>query len=181
MGGFTRKSPEELYRRWVPFGMLTSHSRCHGDPPKEPWEYSDDFKNVFKKSVELKYALFPYIKEQSQLSAKNGFPLMRTLFFEYPQDPIAWDIEDEYLFGEKILVAPLFKQNQTGKKVYLPAGEWVNYFDKTKAYTGGTYHHVSQTDLPILVFVKKGATITHAPIAECMTKIDWSKVYDVRY
>lgn len=181
IGGFTRKSPEELYKRWMPFGMLTSHSRCHGDPPKEPWEYSDDFKNSFRKSVELKYALMPYIKEQSIKSASSGFPLSRTLFFEYPEDEIAWDIEDEYMFGEDMLVAPLFKEGQSERRVYLPEGEWVNYFDKSEVYSGGKYYSMKMNELPIIVLVKKGAVIKHAEIAKSMRHIDWSNISEIEY
>ena len=102
IGGFTQRSPEDLYLRWLAFGMLTSHSRCHGQPPKEPWEYGEEFTDMFRKIVEFKYSLLPYILEQSLESLEKGFPLLRTLFFEYPDDKTAWYIDDEYFFGDKI-------------------------------------------------------------------------------
>ena len=181
IGGFTQKSPEELYKRWAPFGMLTSHSRAHGAPPKEPWEYSDDFKDSFRKSVELKYKLMPYILEESKKASENGWPLMKTLFFEYPEDEIAWGIEDEYLFGEQLLVAPLFKENQTSRKVYLPKGTWVNYFDKNEEFSGGQYHFIESKELPIIVLVKKGAKIKHVPVADCVRDIDWNSCTEIEY
>ena len=180
IGGFTQKSPEDLYSRWPPFGMLTSHSRCHGQPPKEPWDYSDKFKDIFRRSVELKYKLFKYIKDESMEAIKKGFPLLRTLFFEYPQDRIAWDIEDEYFFGSKILVAPLFEDNATGRDVYLPEGEWVDFFTK-EAYSGGRYLRVNSTELPIILLVKKGESIPLVEVAECMDRIDLDKVNYVQY
>lgn len=180
MGGFTLTSPEELYTRWAAFGMLTSHSRCHGNPPKEPWEYSEAFTNTFRKSVELKYALMPYIKEQSLKSIEKGHPLLRTLFFEYPQDETAWYIEDAYFFGEDILVAPLMKANQYSRKVYLPEGIWVDYFTREEV-EGGKWHTLSTGEVPIIVMVKKGAQINHVPVAQCTRDIEWDKEYSITY
>ena len=160
--------------------MLTSHSRCHGQPPKEPWDYSDKFKDIFRRSVELKYKLFKYIKDESMEAIKKGFPLLRTLFFEYPQDRIAWDVEDEYFFGSKLLVAPLFEDNATGRDVYLPEGEWVDFFTK-EAYSGGRYLRVNSTELPIVLLVKKGESIPLVEVAECMDRIDLDKVSYVQY
>lgn len=180
IGGFTQKSPEELYARWAPFGMLASHSRCHGQPPKEPWEYSKDFLDIFRKSVELKYQLFPYIKQEASESVKKGFPLLRTLFFEYPEDQMAWDIEDEYLFGSKILVAPLFEANQHTRKVYLPQGRWVDFFSK-ETYHGGGYVSVGMTELPIIILVKKGSRIPLVQTADHIEAIDWNSMYYQEY
>lgn len=180
IGGFTQKSPEELYARWIPFGMLTSHSRCHGQPPKEPWEYSEELLDVFRKSVELKYQLFPYIKQEAEEAAEKGFPLLRTLFFEYPEDRMAWDIEDEYMFGSKLLVAPLFEANQTAREVYLPQGEWVDFFSKD-IYEGGRYVSVGVTELPIIILVRKGSRIPLVQVAEHIGGIDWKSMYDREY
>ena len=171
IGGFTQKSPEELYGRWTAFGMLTSHSRCHGNPPKEPWEYSKEFTHLFRKSVELKYSLLPYIKEQSLKSIEKGYPLLRTLFFEYPDDDTSWLIDDEYFFGSDLLVAPIMKANTTERRVYLPQGTWVNYFTKEELQ-GGTWYTIAITELPIIVMVKKGAKINHVPVAQCTRDID---------
>lgn len=180
IGGFTQKSPEELYKRWLPFGMLSSHSRTHGQPPKEPWEYSDELKGVFKKSVELKYTLLAYILEESEKSIKYGYPLLRTLFFENPEDEICWNIEDEYYFGTKMLVAPLFKENEDTRKVYLPEGEWVNYYTKEK-YIGNKYYNITAKELPILIFVKSGSEIEMLEVAESIDKINWESKYVVKF
>lgn len=180
IGGFTLKSPEDLYSRWIPFGMLTPNSRCHGQPPKEPWAYSDRFLDIFRRSVELKYQLFPYVKEEAQVSCENGYPLMRTLFFEYPEDQIAWDIEDEYFFGSRMLVAPLFEEGQQGRSVYLPEGEWVDFFTK-ETYDGGRVVSMESSELPIIVLVKKGSKIPMVPVAQYAEAIDWDSQYERQY
>lgn len=180
IGGFTSTSPEDLYNRWAAFGMLTSHSRCHGVPPKEPWEYGEKFTNSFRKSVEMKYSLIPYIKQQSLKCVKNGYPLVRTLFFEYPKDDTSWFIEDEYMFGDSLLVAPLMEDEKYTRKVYLPKGNWVNYHTKQELQ-GGDWYNIEAKDIPIIVMVKKGAIIDHIPVFLCTKDIDWSKQYSIKY
>ncbi|WP_156299683.1 glycoside hydrolase family 31 protein [Streptobacillus canis] len=180
IGGFTFKSPENLYKRWIPFGMLTSHSRTHGQPPKEPWEYTNEFKEIFRKSVELKYQLLPYILKESKYASEKGYPLLRTLFFEYPTDEFAWNIEDEYLFGRDILVAPLFEENKDLRKVYIPEGIWIDYFTKEK-YNGNKYYEIKSTDLPIIILIKEGSKIPMIPVYQSTDFIDWSKEYIVEF
>lgn len=179
IGGFVQKSPEELYRRWLPFGMLTSHSRCHGAPPTEPWEYSEDFLDLFRQCAELKYRLMPYIRLQAEECCENGFPMLRALFFEFPQDPGAWLIEDEYFFGSDLLVAPLFETGQTERAVYLPIGEWADYFSGER-YSRG-WHMIKTGRIPIILLVKAGSVIPHIPSAQYTDEIDWSEVEYISY
>jgi alpha-D-xyloside xylohydrolase len=179
IGGFVQKSPEAIYRRWLPFGMLTSHSRCHGAPPKEPWNYNESFTDAFRLSTELKYILMPYIINQAKISSENGWPMLRTLFFEYPCDPTSWLIEDEYLFGQDILVAPLMEET-TGRSVYCPPGTWIDYQTGQK-YTGSQWHNIDAADIPCVILIRSGATIPFIPVAQCIDQMDWSKVEEVKY
>ncbi len=177
IGGFVQKSPEAIYRRWLPFGMLTSHSRCHGAPPKEPWHYSESFTEAFRAAVELKYRLMPYVIAQAKESAANGWPLLRTLFFEFPQDPTAWLIEDEYFFGSDILVAPLMEETN-GRQVYLPPGTWIDYQTR-QAWPGGQWHWIAPEKIPCVILVRAGAVVPHAPLAPCTDQIAWDRVEPV--
>ena len=100
MGGFVKSTPEDLYCRWLPFGFLTSHTRAHGAPPTEPWLYdSKRVQDVFRKSAEMKYRLMPYVYAQAKECTEKGLPMLRALFVEFPDDPGAWKVDDEYLFG----------------------------------------------------------------------------------
>jgi alpha-D-xyloside xylohydrolase len=119
IGGFPYPSPPELYLRWLAFGVLTSHSRCHGMPPTEPWEYGEEFTKEFRRIVEMRYRLMPYVYAQARLCSERGYPMLRTLFFEYPEDPACWTVEDEYMFGRDLLVAPLMEETRS-RNVYLP-------------------------------------------------------------
>jgi alpha-D-xyloside xylohydrolase len=128
MGGFVNSTPEELYSRWLPFGFLTSHTRAHGAPPTEPWLYDSKLvQNVFRKSAEMKYKLMPYVYAQAKECTEKGLPMLRALFVEFPEDPSAWKVEDQYMFGSQILVAPLLETGITSRLVYLPQGKWIDY------------------------------------------------------
>jgi len=177
IGGFAAKTPEELYRRWMPFGMLTSHSRCHGQPPKEPWEYSAAFMDDFRRADELKYRLMPYIIEQAKDASARGLPMVRALFIEYPSDPGSWQVEDEYLFGSDILVAPLMEAGLAARDVYLPPGQWVDYQTR-KVYAGG-WHNIVAGQIPIVMLVRDGAVIPHIKLAQSTAQMDWSSVEKV--
>jgi alpha-D-xyloside xylohydrolase len=179
IGGFTSKSPEELYRRWVPFGMLTSHSRCHGAPPKEPWEYSAAFLDDFRRADEMKYRLMPYIYAQAKDSTERGLPMVRALFIEYPGDPGAWQVDDEYLFGADILVAPLFETETTGRNLYLPQGQWLDY-QSGKLYAAG-WHRIEAGRIPIVMLVREGAVIPQMQATLSTSRLDWSKLEMVVY
>ncbi len=174
IGGFVTQTPEELYRRWLPFGMLSSHSRTHGHPPKEPWHYGEDFTDAFRDAVELKYKLMPYVYAQAKHSSENGLPMVRALFIEYPDDPGSWLIEDQYLFGSDILVAPLFEDEMTDRSVYLPPGKWIDY-QTGKSYPGG-WHRIAAGDIPIVMLVRDGAVIPHAQTAQSTKDINWSEL-----
>jgi alpha-D-xyloside xylohydrolase len=173
IGGFVLKTPEDIYRRWTPFGMLTSHVRTHGAPPTEPWEYGEDFTNAFRKATNLRYELMPYIYAQSKQCSENGWPMMRALFVEYPDDAGSWVVDNEYLFGSDILVAPMF-ENGTSRDVYLPAGEWIDY-QTGKVYAAG-WHNITVGDIPIVMLVKNGAVIPHIELAQSTAFMDWSKL-----
>lgn len=174
IGGYSRITPENLYRRWLPFGLLSSHSRCHGAPPTEPWEYGEDFMNEFREMVELRYELMPYVYTQANVSSENGYPMIRTMFFEFPNDPTAWLVEDQYMFGSDLLVAPLMEETKE-RNVYLPAGEWVNYLTG-ETYGGNQWIEMRAEKLPVLLLVRAGAVLPKVAVAQNTKDINWDEV-----
>lgn len=173
-GGFVDRAPRDLYRRWLPFAALTSQTRCHGAPPREPWEYDDEFVDDFRRAIDMKYRLMPYIYDQAKQCSELGHPMLRTLFFEFPDDPTSWLIEDEYMFGTDLLVAPLFSESNS-RRVYLPPGRWIDY-QTGGVFDGGQWHHITAGEVPIIVLVKDGAVIPQVPVAQSTGQIDWSQV-----
>ena len=178
VGGFTANSvaamDKNLFARWLAFGMLTSHSRCHGIAPKEPWNYGDDFMNQFRTEDEMKYKLMPYVYAQAKDSSEHGLPMVRALFVEFPNDPGSWNVDDEYLFGSSILVAPLMHENETGRDVYLPPGDWIDY-QSGKNYSGG-WQKIEAGEIPGIILVRDGTVIPQIKLAQSTMQLDWSNL-----
>jgi len=175
VGGFVAQPSVDLYRRWLAFGVLTSHTRCHGAPPREPWAYGETFIDDFRRAVELKYRLMPYIYAQAVRSSAEGHPMLRTLFFEFPEDPTSWFIEDQYLLGEALLVAPLFEDGAKGRQVYVPPGTWIDY-QTGRVYEGARWHWIEAGPVPIIVLVRDHTVLPHIELAQSTMTMDWRRV-----
>jgi alpha-D-xyloside xylohydrolase len=175
IGGFSGAPKEELFRRWTFLGMFTSHSRVHGFPPREPWEFSEAFAKDFRKMVEMRYRLMPYIIAQSMAAAARGWPVLKALFLNYPDDPAAWIPEDQFLFGDDMLVAPIMEENTHQRKVYLPRGKWIDYQTHIP-YEGGAWAEIPEGELPGIVLVREGSVIPHIALAQSTAYMDWSKI-----
>ena len=171
-GGFVARAPRDLYRRWLAFGVLTSHTRTHGAPPREPWEYDEAMVVDFRRAVELKYALMPYIYAEAVESSARGWPMLRSLFFEQPDDPTSWLIEDEYMLGSRLLVAPLMDSSTT-RRVYVPAGSWIDY-QTHRVYEGGRWHAITAGAIPIVLLVKNHTVLPHLAVAQSTAAMNWS-------
>jgi alpha-D-xyloside xylohydrolase len=178
IGGFVKRSPENLYARWAAFGLLSSHSRSHGAPPKEPWEYSPEFLKTFRLTDEMRYKLMPYIYAQAKDCTERGLPMVRALFVEYPNDPGSWLIDDEYLFGSDMLVAPLFEDVKE-RDVYLPPGKWIDY-QSGKEYNTG-WNKIKNGPVQAVILIREGAVIPHIKLAQSTMQMDWSTLELVSY
>ena len=178
VGGFTATSVEgmdkDLFARWLAFGMLSSHSRCHGIAPKEPWLYGQEFMNKFRVIDEMKYKLMPYVYAQAKDSSEHGLPMVRALFVEFPDDPGSWNVDDEYFYGSQILVAPLLHNGETTRDVYLPPGMWIDY-QSGKNYSGG-WQKIEAGKIPEIILVRDGAVIPHIALAQSTAQMDWSQI-----
>jgi len=172
VGGFVSRPSPGLYLRWLAFGALSSHMRCHGTAPKEPWEYGAETMNAARRIIEMRYRLMPYIYAQAKASAGQGLPMLRALFVEYPDEPGAWHVDDEYLFGTDILVAPLLHEGERVRWVYLPQNTWIEYHTG-KSYSPG-WHKIAAGELPVIMLVRDGAAIPHTELAQSTMQMDWS-------
>ncbi len=172
LGGFVKSSEPELYLRWAAWGALTSHSRCHGAPPTEPWHYGEDFTAQFRNIIAWKYRLLPYIYAQAKLASEQGLPMMRPLFMDFPEDRTAWTVDDQYLFGEQMLVAPLFSSERR-RSVYVPAGTWYDLFSG-QAVSGGCWHQLEAGEIPIIALMAEGSALPTAAVAQNTGNLDWN-------
>ena len=169
MGGFVTASPEDIYRRWLPFGFLSSHTRAHGAPPTEPWLISESFTDAFRESAEMKYRLMPYVYAQAKDCSNRGLPMVRAMFVEFPHDQGAWYCEDQYMYGSQILVAPLMESGNE-RTVYLPEGKWIDY-QTGEVYAGG-YRNIKAGKIPCVILVRDGSLIPHVPVAQSTDRIE---------
>ena len=167
IGGFAGTPTGELYARWMQFGTFCPITRPHGvNHPTEPWGYGPTVEAVCKKYITLRYRLLPYVYTMAYINAMKGIPLARPLVMEYPDDDEVLNLESEYLWGDDFLVAPVTDAGATTKMVYLPEGEWIDYWTKN-SFTQG-YHEVPAPLDVLPLFVKAGAIIPLGP------KIDYS-------
>ncbi|HET7113744.1 MAG TPA: TIM-barrel domain-containing protein [Pyrinomonadaceae bacterium] len=174
VGGFVQRAPRDLYRRWMAWGVLTSHTRAHGIPPREPWEYDAALTDDFRRALNLRYSLMPYIYAQAKDSSARGFPMLRPLFFEYPNDPGSWTIDDEYLLGSDLLVAPMFT-NGDRRRVYVPPGAWIDY-QSGRVYQGAGWHEIAAGQIPVVLLVRNHSVLPHLKVAQSTKDMDWDNV-----
>ncbi len=128
IGGFEGTPPAAVYKRWIAFGLLSSHSRLHGSKSyRVPWQFDDEAVNVLRHFTRLKCQLMPYLFGQALIATKAGTPVMRPMLLEFPTDPACDFLDRQYMLGESLLVAPVFS---AGGEVstYVPAGCWTNFF-----------------------------------------------------
>jgi len=116
----------------------------------------------------------PYVYAQAKDSSERGLPMLRALFIEFPGDPGSWLVEDQYLLGTDILVAPLMEQGTIERDTYLPPGEWIDY-QSGQTYTGG-WHTIAGGEIPVVMLVRSGAAIPHMALAQSTAEMDWSEL-----
>lgn len=158
----------ELYTRWMQFGVFNPLSRAHheGDNAAEPWMFGEVAEKNSKAAIELKYQLFPYLYTYARKAHDTGLPIVRGLFMEYPSDEEAAKVDDQFLFGEELLVAPVLKKGERVKRVYLPDGEWIDFNDMKTIYLGGQTIAYRAPLSVIPVFVRKGSIIPQMPVMQ---------------
>ncbi len=158
IGGFEDEGSADLYKRWVAFGLLSSHSRLHGSSSyRVPWRYDEEACDVLRFFVNLKKKLMPYILEKAQQAHTCGTPIMRPMHMEFPEDPACDYLDQQYMLGDRILVAPVFSED--GKcTYYLPAltgdEKWVHLLSK-EARDGGRWHKGQFDYFSLPLFVRE--------------------------
>lgn len=169
----------ELYTRWMQFGVFCPLSRAHheGDNAVEPWKFGEVAEKNTKAAIELKYQLFPYLYTYSRKAHDSGLPITRGLFMEYPNDMEAAKVDNQFMFGEEILVAPVLKKGERVKRVYLPDGEWIDFNDKKTEYLGGQTVPYKAPLNRIPIFVKKGTIVPMMPVMQYIHEVKDYPVY----
>ena len=155
IGGFEDDGTADLYKRWVAFGLLSSHSRLHGSGSyRVPWRYDEEASAVLRFFVRLKERLMPYLKELSLEAHEKGLPVMRPMHMVFPDDPAAAYLDRQYMLGDRLLVAPVFSPDGR-QSWYLPEGRWVHLLDGT-ALDGGRWYEETWDYFDLPLYVREG-------------------------
>jgi alpha-D-xyloside xylohydrolase len=126
IGGFEGRPDPAVFKRWIPFGLLCTHSRLHGsDSYRVPWLFDEESVEVLRRFTRLKAQLMPYVYGQAVAAARDGMPVLRPMAAEFPDDPACTHLDRQYMFGDRLLVAPVFTASGE-TSYYIPAGTWTH-------------------------------------------------------
>lgn len=175
VGGFGFDCTAELLTRWIQVGCFTPLFRNHSGiftRDQEPWAFDEESASINRKYIKLRYRLLPYFYDIFHREEENGLPLIRPLLLHYQDDPKTYEINDQFLCGENILVAPVVEQGAKARIVYLPAGSgWVDYWTKEE-FKGGRYV-IKETPLDVCpVYIKTGSIIPNYPVQHYVGEIE---------
>lgn len=152
IGGFENTSTADVYKRWVAFGLLSSHSRLHGSSSyRVPWVYDDEAVDVVRFFTRLKARLMPYLYKTAIETSVTGVPTMRSMVLEYTEDKTCHYVDKQYMLGDNLLVAPIFNDRSMAE-YYLPKGTWTNFFTgEEKEGCGWFTEKHSYLSIPLMV------------------------------
>ena len=167
IGGFAGNSNAELYLRWMQYGALTPFCRNHseiGNVDQYAWSWGEVVQEIVREAVRLRYRLLPYIYASFLTASETGAPVQRPMVFDHQDDPTVRDLDDQYLFGPDLLVAPVLQPGQTARQVYLPEGDWYDWHSGER-HDGQAFIHVPTPMERIPVFARGGSVIPLWPEA----------------
>lgn len=174
IGGFEGNPDPALFKRWIAFGLFSSHSRLHGSGSfRVPWliDETGEADKVLKHFVNTKHTLMPYLYAQAIHTHRTGVPMLRATFLEYPEDPAVWYLDTQYFLGSSLLVAPVFTEDGS-VTYYIPKGEWYGLLDG-KIRTGPGYVTETHDFFSLPVLLRPGAVVAQGKVKEKVV-YDWT-------
>ncbi len=171
IGGFMENSSAELLVRWFQYGVLTPFCRnhnCANQSDQYPWSFGSTVERLCREAVELRYRLLPYIYSAFIRSSETGAPVQKPLVFDFQHDRTTVNIDDQYLFGDDLLVAPIYTEGCTARQVYLPAGTWYHWHTG-ECYPGERYIVAAAPMDYIPLYARGGAVVPTWPDAPATT------------
>lgn len=165
-GGFHGRPSPELYQRWMQFAAFCPIFRAHGNhQPREPWSFGPEAERNLKKLLELRYRLSPYLYSLFHQMHESGKPIIRALFLEFPDDPQAYTINSQFMYGPWLMVAPVTTARARARSVYLPKGEWTDFWTG-RVFSGPQTLRAKAPLDRIPLFVREGAILPFAPVMQ---------------
>src|SRR5262249_43348840 len=166
-GGYINHPPptKELFARWLEFSAYSPMMEVLIGPKRTIWyDHDQELVDIARKYAATHHDLIPYTRSYMYQATKTGMPIMPSLVFAYPSDQKLADTWDEYLYGADLLVAPVSTEGATSRSIYLPAGQWLDYNDKTAVHKGAATFTANAPLGAIPVFVREGAIISRGDI-----------------
>ncbi len=158
IGGFEHTSTADVYKRWVAFGLLSSHSRLHGSQSyRVPWLYDEEAVDVVRYFTRLKAQIMPYLYEAAIVASRDGIPTMRSMVLEFTADKNCSYLDKQYMLGDSLLVAPIFNEECIGE-YYLPEGKWTDFFTGI-VYEGNQWYQNKYDYLSLPLLVKENTIL----------------------
>lgn len=174
IGGFTGEPDGELFTRWIQLGVFSPLMRAHsaGDTrEREPWSFGKEYEDINRKFIELRYRLLPYIYSAFWEHTRYGFPVLRPVVMQEQDNFSNHFREEEFTFGDKILLSPVMEAGATTKNVYLPQGKWYHYWNH-ELFEGGKVHVIDAQLDSMPIFVKAGSVIPESPLMQYVGEIE---------
>ncbi|MBO7223416.1 MAG: alpha-xylosidase [Kiritimatiellae bacterium] len=158
IGGFENFSTPDVFKRWVAFGLLSTHSRLHGSSSyRVPWGYDEEAVDVTRHFAKLKCRLLPYLLAQAKYTSETGVPMLRTMPLEFTSDPACAYLDRQYMLGESLLVAPVFREDGVAE-YYLPKGRWTHLLTG-EVVEGGAWFSNQYDYFSLPLFVRENSII----------------------
>jgi alpha-D-xyloside xylohydrolase len=175
ISGFEKTAPPAVYKRWCAFGLLSSHSRLHGNESyRVPWLFDEEAVGVLRFFTRLKCRLMPYLYEAARQAHTCGVPIMRPMILEFPDDPASAMLDRQYMLGESLLVAPIFTYDGS-VDYYLPAGHWTHLLTG-EVIEGGRWRHEQHDFFSLPLLVRPNTALV---IGDCEDRPDYA--YDTSF
>jgi alpha-glucosidase len=168
IGGFWKDTTGELLVRFAQLAALMPFCRNHNSKfvrPQEPWVFGEPFASAYRSAIELRYRSLPYLYTLFAHASHSGEPIMRPLYYHYPQDKQAIQTEDEFLLGDTLLSAPIYEENISHRTVYLPPGLWFNYWTG-ETYTGQQTYQITAPLERWPLFIRANSILPQSPLMQ---------------
>ena len=158
---------DKLYIRWTQFSIFNSHIRYHGNPPifREPWNFSKEAQGITREFLNLRYRLIPYIYSEARHASDRGIPMLAPMVLEFQDDRTTFNIEDQFMFGRVLLIAPVMTREDDTRQVYLPRGNWYDFWSLKQHKGPAWIHYTCQID-KIPIFIRDGAILPMGPLMQ---------------
>lgn len=181
VGGFAHDTSGELLTRWTQVGAFTPYFRNHSaieSLRQEPWQFGEKYERIIKKYIQMRYQWMPQLYSLFYQAQEKGLPIMRPLMLEYPNDPKTYQLNDQFMIGDNVMIAPIMSPEVTDRAVYFPEGQWIDYFSG-ETYEGKQVHLIYAELEKLPLFIRRGTIIANGKTKQSAKQEDDQLIFHV--